>query len=60
MKNTKSGAGEEFLLLFCWAEACVKGMFLSQTPVGAERMEARGSRGAERRGAERAASDSPV
>ena len=34
LKNTKSGAGEEFLLLFCRAEARAKGVFFcSQTPV---------------------------
>ena len=34
--NTKSGAGDEFLLLFCWAEACIKSISFSQTPVGVQ------------------------
>ena len=32
-QSTKSGAGEQFLLLDCRARACAKGMFFSQTPV---------------------------
>ena len=33
LNNTKSGAGEQFLLPGCLAKACVKGMFFSQTRV---------------------------
>ena len=33
MKTTKSGAGEKCLLLSCKVKACMKGVFLSQTPV---------------------------
>ena len=33
-ENTKSGAGEEFMLLCCKERAFVKGVFFSQTPVG--------------------------
>ena len=33
LNNAKSGAGEEFLLLFSRAEAHIKGMFFSQAPI---------------------------
>ena len=32
-QSTKSGAGEQFLLLDCRARACAKGVLFSQTPV---------------------------
>ena len=33
-QSTKSGAGEQFLLLHCRARACAKGFVFLQTPVG--------------------------
>ena len=33
LKNTESGAGEQFLLLDCRIRVSVKGLFFSQTPV---------------------------
>ena len=33
-KNTKSVAGEQFMLHDCMAKVRVKGMMFSQTPVG--------------------------
>ena len=33
-QNTKSGAGEQFMMCLCKAEAHRKGMFFSQTPAG--------------------------
>ena len=35
MTNTKPGAGEEFVLVFCRAEARAKGVFCSKTLVAA-------------------------
>ena len=45
LKNTKSGAGVEFLLPFCRAEACVKGVFLfTDTGMGAAWTRVSGAR----------------
>ena len=33
LQSTRSGAGEQFLLLDCRARACAEGLFFSQTPV---------------------------
>ena len=38
MNNTKSGAGEELLLLFCRAEARAKGVFVTDTGITIEGM----------------------
>ena len=35
LKNTRSGAGEELLLLHCRARSCLKGMYFSQTGIAA-------------------------
>ena len=36
LKSTESGVGSEFTLLLCWAEALLRGAFISQTPIAVQ------------------------